>query len=429
MRQAGISKGNVCIVSSQEFACPDYEVLQVPASLDGVSSSDLIQNYKVREGEFICKRGKKAAKDLRVAFVGNWAMECGLATYNSFLFPEIAKKVGDVKLFIERNDHPTKPLYQFGDTILPDDKLLSCWRRGEPLQELALAIKEYDPDVLLISHEYGLFSNARYWLSFLTQVVEFRTIVIFHSVFPHHIDKQIFEAGVREAVVHLQGAKDNLERDKGLNIRCHLIPHGCYPPGNQTKLWDNYRSKHSFITTGFGFPYKNFQDSIRATALLKEKYPDIFFTALFSESPFNKRGHQTYFNELSALIEKLSVEQNVGIVRGFQPDHIIDTYLRSNQVAVFPYLSQKGHEVFGSSGACRLAFSAGLPTITSTLAHFSDLPSIKADGAQEIAAALDRLFSNEGLKKQQIELQNQFIRENSWEKTAERYIEVFEQGD
>jgi glycosyltransferase involved in cell wall biosynthesis len=125
-------------------------------------------------------------------------------------------------------------------------------------------------------------------------------------------------------------------------------------------------------------------------------------------------------------VDEFSLHENVAIIRGYQSDNIIDSYLRTNQVGVFPYLSVPGHSVFGASGAARMAMAAGLPIISSSIPHFSDLPTIKADTPEQIAEALDRLFSSEELKKKQVEKQNQFIITNSWANIAKQYIAVFE---
>jgi glycosyltransferase involved in cell wall biosynthesis len=247
-----------------------------------------------------------------------------------------------------------------------------------------------------------------------------------HSTFPEHQDKILFESAVEEAILHPQAAKDNFENDKKLSTKVHLIPHGCYPIIDQTKLWNNYKSEHTFVQVGFGFKYKNFEDGIKATAILKQKYDDVFFTILFSESPHNKSNHQFYYDELIALIEKLEVKNNVGIVRGFQSDNTINTFFKSNQVAIFSYLSAPGHAVLSNSGAVRLAFAAGVPTITSTLSHFADTPSVKADGAKQIAEELDKFFASKTYRLEQIKRQNQFIIDNSWLNTAQKYVKIFE---
>jgi glycosyltransferase involved in cell wall biosynthesis len=428
-RFVGIKHNRICVVSDILFNNEGLNIVEIPPELSHISPSEIIANCIIKNGKIKYKHLKKPTKELKVALVGNWKMRCGIATYSEHLWPEITKHIGDVKLFIEKNDICTGNIYQLGNQILSEDQVSVCWKRGEPLQDLVNGLQDYDPDVILIQHEFGLWSNARHWLSMMTELSDYRIIVVMHSVFPEHQDKIIFEAAVPEIIVHLQDAKDNLENVKKINAKVHVIPHGCYQAGDQKKLWNNYKSQHTFVQQGFGFTYKNFASSIRATALLKPKYPDIFFTALFSESPHAKMDHQMYYNELSRLVKELELQENVAIIRGFQSDNVVNTYLRSNQVAVFPYLSVPGHEVFGASGAARLAMAAGVPIISSNLAHFSDLPTIRADTPECIAEELDKLFCDATLRKQQIEKQNQFIIDNSWANVAKRFIDIFASFD
>lgn len=351
-------------------------------------------------------------------------MRCGIATYSENLWPEVAKHVGDFKLFIEKNDITTGDVRQFGETLLAEEQVVACWKRGESLHDLVRELKEYQPDIIWIQHEFGLWPNASYWLSMMTQLSEFRVIVTMHSVF-HHKDKTIVEAAMPEIVVHLEGGRKLLKEEKGIASEVHMIPHGCYSY-DPKRLWNFYKSDKTFMQFGFGFRYKGWENSIKATAILKEKYPDVFFTGLFSESPYAKLDHQIYYNELMNLINELGIQENVSIIRGYQSDEVLDSFLRTNQATIFPYVSHPNHEVFGASGAARMAMSRGLPVVTSSVNHFSDLPTIKADTSEDIAAALEMLFTVPAAKEKQLETQLRYLAENTWEKIGLKYIDVFE---
>lgn len=421
-RFVGIKNGRIKIVSNKSFTHSEYQILEVPSELLKISNDELILNYRIRDNQFIVRKGTRPAAELKIAFIGNYQQACGISTYNSHLFPQIIPHIKDFRLFSEINDVPV------GELNLDPNKICACWQRGKSLDRLTKEVKKYDPDIVLISHEFGLFPNARYWLSLMTQLSEYRAIVILHSTFPEHLDKTIVEASIPEIVVHSDGAKQSLLTDKHLHTSINVISHGCYSLSTATKLWNFYHSAHTFIQSGFSFPYKNMTASIRSAAILKDKYPDIFLTLLVSESPFNKVGHQLYYEELIALIDQLGVQNNIGIVRGFLSEEVIDAYYRTNKVAVFPYASQPGHEVWGASGAIRQAASKQLPVISSNIHHFSDFPSIKVDTEQELANALDKLFNDPKLQQAQVAKQNQFIQDNSWENVALRFIKLFE-GD
>lgn len=425
-RFAGIKNERVHIVSNQIFTNKELLVLEVPKELDNVLSTTITTEYIVQDGIFIWKLEKKPLAKIKLAFIGNWAMACGISTYNEKLWPEIAKYIGSFKLFVEKNDNPIRSINIFGDKVLIKDDVIICWKRGESLQELVFQIKQYNPDVILIGHEWGLFPNAAHFLAALTQLSCYKIITTMHSIFPNHKDKLIVEAALGGTIItHLEGAKQNL-LDKGINSNICVIPHGCDTKLNQDKLWNIYKTEHTFIQQGFGLRYKNFEWSIKAAAILKQKYPDIFFTGLISETPFAKEEHNIYYNELLELIDKNNLQGNIGLIRGFQTDAIIDSYFKTNRVAVFPYMSAPGSEVFGSSGAVRLAITAGVPAITSNIHHFEDTPSIKIKSIEELAKEIDRLFSDKNLQQEQIKKQNKFAEDNSWAKIAEKYAKVLE---
>jgi len=235
-------------------------------------------------------------------------MKCGISTYSENLLPHIVKEFKHFKLFIEENDSPTHDVFQVGEYTLDKDQVSTCWKRGESLKKLVDEIKKYNPDVILIQHEFGLWHNARYWLSFMNQISEFKTFVTMHSVF-YHKDKTICEAAMPNIIVHLDGAKKVLKEDKGVPGNVFVIPHG-FNKATKEKLWNFYKSDKTFMQFGFGFRYKGWENCIKATAILKEKYKDVFFTGLFSESPFNKLDHELYYNDLMALISSLGLKEN-----------------------------------------------------------------------------------------------------------------------
>ncbi len=426
-RYIGIKNNSISIVSDKPFKSDENtRILEIPKEFEDLSVTELITQCKIsNSGELKYKKAKKSAKDLKVAFVSNWAMACGIATYGKFLFSEIIPHVKDYQVFIEHQDSYQESLYSCPNIELSADKVIPCWKRGENLSDLIKSIKEYDPDVILINHEWGIFPNACHWLSLLFQLSNYRVIVIEHSVFTSHKDKTICEAAMPEIVVHLDGGKEILKNKHQVPGNVCVIPHGSFTYSKE-KVWNLYRSEHTIIQLGFLLRYKNWEKALQAISLLKEKYPDIFFTGLCSESPFCKIEHQIYYNELNSLIESLKIQDNVALIRGYQSDQICDAYLRANKIALFPYTSNPLHEVFGASGAARLAMSKGLPVISSSMHHFSDLPTIKTDSSEQIAQEIDKLFSNSKLIEEQINKQNKFLEEHSWAKMALRYVNIFE---
>lgn len=423
-KYVGIKNNNIQIISDKKFDCSDFALIELPSELISISADKLISDYKIIDGKVVQRHPRKPAKELKVALVGNWMQKCGISTYNFFLWQKVIKHLGQFKLFIEKNDTPIASIYQLDEMTLAPNQVSECWKRGESLQQLVDEIKAYQPDLIWVDHEYGLFPNARYFLSMMSQLSEFRVITTMHSVF-HHQDKTICEAAMPEIITHLEGGKKLLKEEKKISGKVYVIPHGCDVNDNK-RLWNFYKSEHTIIQMGFLFKYKCWEKAIKTISILKEKYNDVFFTGICSESPYSKSEHQAYYNELVELIEQLGIKENVALIRGFQSDEVLDSYLRTNRVALFPYVSNPLHEVWGASGASRLAMSRGLPVISSSIHHFSDLPTIKANSAEEMASEIDKIFSNKKLYQAQLALQNKFLEENSWEKIALKHIEIFE---
>lgn len=422
---AAIENDKIKVVSDYKILSDNVKVIELPKELWDVSPDILITRYKYKDGKFVSKGDKLQIENTKVAFVSNWKMKCGIATYAENLWSEAIDYLNDYKFFIEKRDDYLSPLDTVGSKKIDPQNVIPCWERGKSLQNLVTEIKKYDPDVIWIQHEFGLWSNAAFWLSMLTQLSNYRIIVTMHSVF-HHRDKTICEAAMPEIVVHSQGAYDVLKNEKKVSGKVSIVPHGCFPPNNQERLWNFYKSDYTFMQFGFGFRYKGWENAIRTVAILKQKFPTVFFTGLFSESDFSFAEHQMYYEELMKLVESLKIEENVAIIRGFQSEETLDAYLRTNKATLFPYVSHPVHEVYGSSGAAREAMSKGVPVITSSVNHFTDLPTIKADTPEQMAAALEKLFSSAKASKQQIELQNRYLTENTWEKVALKYIDLIE---
>jgi glycosyltransferase involved in cell wall biosynthesis len=403
----GHKNNEIKIISEQKFTSSELSVIEVP---DGISGEDIYCKYRIRNNKLVIKKPFGDTSGLKIAFVTNWNMACGIASYAKSLFLELAKQFKDYKLFIEDN----------GTT---GDNIIACWKRGQDCSELVKQLKNYEPDIILINHEWGLFPNASVWLSLITQLNDYRVIVIMHSVF-HHADKTICEAAMPEIVTHLEGGRRVLKEEKEISANVSVIPHGC-DKFNGERFWNLYHTEHCILQVGFGLRYKNFQDTIKATAILKQKYDDIFLTAVFSESPYGKMDHQKYYNELVGLVDELGINKNVGIIRGFQSDTVINSYMRTNNVAIFPYVSQPNHEVFGSTGIAREAMSRGLPVISSSINHFSDLPTMKADSPVEIAKAVEILFEDKEKRLAQIQVQKEYTERYSWGNIAEMWKRVF----
>jgi len=390
-----------------------YSVLEwaMPKEITPV---DVIQNYEIWRDTVVEKNAIKPYDQLRIALVGAYRIQCGIATYAEQLFPRFAEQVGDYRILAE-----------VAEDVPEEHNVIRCWKRGEPLTELIDQIHAFKPDVVYVEHEFGIFPNARYWLAFVAQMQEYKLFVKQHSIF-YHKDKLVCEAAVPNIICHTQIGKRVL-LEKGVPSNITVIPHGCFPCERTDRYWNMYHSSHTLVQFGFGFEYKGWEVALNAVALLKKKFPDVFYTGLFSESKFNALLHQNYYTKLNALIQELGIEQNVGLIRGYQSDESLDSYLRTNQIAIFPYVLNGEHTVYGATGAARLAMATGTPTITSYVPQFDDCEGVcpRPSTVEELANEVEILFLSKEKREEQVKKQNKWLQDNSWENITLKHLELF----
>jgi glycosyltransferase involved in cell wall biosynthesis len=409
----GHRSGKICFVSTHYCQTDRFQILEARLPAEAQNINDVSENYRVWNDQLVHKNHTIRLKDLRIALVGVYKIPCGIATYAEALWSEQIKLVKEAHIFAEQADVP------------PEEGVTRCWKRGKPLGNLIQAIHDYDPDLVLAQHEFGIFPDARYWLSFMSAMQRYRTVVTLHSVF-RHADKTVCEAAIPEIVVHTNLAKNVLTKEKKIPGIVHVFPHGCFPPKNPARLWNRYFSDHTVIQFGFGFRYKGWERSIEAISKLKPKFPDIFFTGIYSESVLGARAHEEYFQELQQQIRSLKLQDHVGLIRGFQSQEALEAYLRSNRVAIFPYTNHPDHVVFGSTGAARVAMTEGIPVVVSNVPLFHDLEGIcpRVETIDELCQAIETFFDPKKAQAQ-VSLQNQFLTDNSWAQVAKNQLETF----
>jgi hypothetical protein len=223
-------------VSDKYFQIAGHTTKEVP----NMSKMD---RYKLIGTKVDSHLPKKEVKDLRVACICNWNDACGISTYTRFLMDEIQKKVKDVLIISEVNNNPTHP-----DT----DKVRRCWKRGESMVEAMKTLKEWNPDFVIVQHEFGIFPKATQFLQMLQTLKEFRYVVTLHSVY-EHLDKTICTSAIDNILVHTEPGRECLRR-LGHNQNIFVVPHGCFRSSRTSKeLWNIFQTPYAMIQFGFGF--------------------------------------------------------------------------------------------------------------------------------------------------------------------------------
>lgn len=404
----------VSAISDNYFEIPGHITKEVEA----MSKED---RHKVIGTRIDKHLPKKDVKDLRVACICNWNDACGISTYTRFLIEEIEKKTKEVLIISEKNDNPTHP---------DAPNVIRCWKRGESMMEAINTIRNWNPDLVIVQHEFGIFPKATCFLQMLTHLKEFNYVVTLHSVY-EHLDKTICTSAIDNIIVHTEPGKECL-RKLGHNQNIFVIPHGCLKFDNQEELFNIFQTPYTLIQFGFGFFYKGVDRAIDAIHHLKStdaKFKDIYYVYLCSDSGHFNAVFNDYYNFLMDKIEKLGLQENVSIIRKFHSEQTINNYLRCAKIALFPYITNTKHVVFGASGAIRVAMANKIPVIASEGHMFDDLEGIvpRPGNYTELAKEIDEIFSNDKYKKLILNRIDNYVNNNTWDHIADKYLNIYYQ--
>jgi glycosyltransferase involved in cell wall biosynthesis len=357
---------------------------------------------------------------LRLAVICNWGDACGIATYSKYLVDSLLPKVIDLRIFAEEVESDIE-----GDSY----DVVRCWKRGHSTATLIKKVVDWKPNVVLIQHEFGIFPKAPYLLQMLQglDAAHIPYVVTVHSVY-EHLDKVVCTGAMKNVVVHSKTGEACMKR-LGHTANICVIPHGCVQYDGVVENWNITHTPHAIMQFGFGFNYKGVDTALEAVAkLLREqpkKYGDIHYCYLCSESPHVKNVNNSYYQMLLRRIEELGLTDHAVIVRGFQTEDVLNQYLRTYKMAIFPYITDPKNVVYGASGAIRVAMANKIVTIASASHMFDDMEGTlpRPHGVDELAAAIDEGFSGgKEEKERRLAKASSYVEANSWPKIADRYI-------
>lgn len=406
-------KNIVAAISDRPFSITNHFVKEISDPVPREEWHKII-GTKLFTGEI------KTPKDLKIAIICNWNDACGISTYSRFLVEAITPKVKEMRIFSEKGT-PTQ---------LDESNVIRCWERGRSVQECITQILAWEPDFVIIQHEFGIFPKASYFLQLLQGIEDIPYVVTMHSVY-EHLDKSICSSAAKNIVVHSKEAKEALQR-VGNNSKIFVIPHGCLEISKEekTELWNIFQTPYPLVQFGFGFFYKGVDlvlDAIHHLKAADKKFESIFYCYLCSENAHTSVIHTQYHTTLMNKIGELDLGDNAVIIRKFQTEQTINHYLRTSKIALFPYINDPKNKVYGASGAIRIAMANGIPVIASNSHMFDDLEGVlpRPNGYIELAKEIDKVFSNETYRNDLINKIDKYIKENNWEITANRYVDTF----
>ncbi|MBI2028470.1 MAG: glycosyltransferase [Candidatus Levybacteria bacterium] len=195
-----------------------------------------------------------------------------------------------------------------------------------------------------------------------------------------------------------------------------LVPNALFPSQiNYSKIENLY--PHSLVFAGT-LGVENGPDiAVEAITRLIRKYPNVSLHIFGG----NEEGKE---DKLKRMCETLQIKKNI-IFHGFiQNAELLTKTINRYMVGLAPYKKRKDSvRAFGDATKLRLYMGAGLPVITTDVPplgkQLSKIGSalIVNDSPKDLAAAIDKLFSNRNLYISMREKAIEYAKGNTWENT------------
>lgn len=282
---------------------------------------------------------------------------------------------------------------------------------------------EFKPDVVNLQWEYGLYDSAS--ITTLLNIIRrhgIRTSVTLHGWSDYDLKNNILENLFDSCVVLNQGFKKHLIK-RGVEKPIHVIPMGVQEYAFGTEDRGLVRDLLGFgerelVVGAFGFMelYKNFHSIIEALA----RFSGIaFLLCSYSKDPDN-----SYAVELSQLASNLGVKYRH--LPGYMSMKSVANTLHACDALVYPYVDVF---TYSSSAAIRTGISSLAPVIASDITFFDDVPDVSEGGPvykakNGLVEAINKVLTEGSIKKSMVENAQAYIKQNSWDETADRYIKA-----
>lgn len=357
--------------------------------------------------------------------------ECGIATFSGDLIRAILYKFGNtysIKVCALESDSEK---HVYSDTVkyrLNTSDANDYTVIGTQINQDAVI------DLVLIQHEFGLYSEHEDdFLQFVKSITK-PVIIVFHTVLSNPVaslKKYLLELtnACAAIIVMTQVSKRILLEDYQIEEdKIEVIPHGTHLVAHQDKrlLKDKYRVTGRRILSTFGLlsAGKSIETTLEALPAIVKENPTVLFVIIGKTHPtvFKAEGEK-YREMLKAKVMELGMTDHVRFVNFYLDLSTLLEYLQLTDVYLFTSCDPNQ----AVSGTFVYALSCGCPIIATPIPHalelLKDNSGIIFDfkNSIQLAAATNRLLSNESLRSKMRITGLQKTAATAWENVAIAY--------
>jgi glycosyltransferase involved in cell wall biosynthesis len=372
----------------------------------------------------------------RIALIGNsLPRRCGIATFTTDLERAISNSGPDLQAsVVAMTDHDQTYDY-------PASVVLQI--RDDNLQEYARAAAYLNAggfDVVCLQHEFGIFGGDAgvHILELLTRltmpvVTTLHTVLASPSAIQRTVTERIVAASAKVVVMADKGREllhsvYRVPQEK-IEVIAHGIPDFPFVAPDAAKARLGFSGRSVILTFGLLSPSKGIEVMIDAMPSILKRRPDAVYVVLGATHPNLVRDQgEAYRESLMARVRELGIEDHVVFLDQFVDQGTLLEFISMCDVYVTPYLN----EAQMTSGTLAYSFGLGKPVVSTPYWHAREL---LADGrgilvpfgdAEGIGHEIAELLTDAPRRQAMRERAYAASRSMTWERTAERYMTVFE---
>lgn len=374
----------------------------------------------------------------RVALIGNsLPRRCGIATFTTHLQQAIAASGAEVGTsIVAMTDHGQS--YHYPETVgfQVHDACLDNY------VEAADFLNAGGFDAVSLQHEFGIFGgeageHIMALLSRLTMpvVTTLHTVLAAPTPAQRRVLGRITDASSRLVVMAEKGRAllESVYRVPADKIE--VIPHGIpdvplVDPA-EVKPAYGFAGKAVILTFGLLSPNKGIEVMIDAMPAILASRPDTVYVVLGATHPNLVRQHgEAYRQSLMARASSLGVQDHVVFLDQFVDQATLLGFIAMCDVYVTPYLS----EAQMTSGTLAYSFGLGKAVVSTPYWHAQELLTdgrgilVPFGDAVAIGEAIAGLLVDDTRRDTMRRRAYATSRSMTWQRTAERYLGVFEQA-
>jgi glycosyltransferase involved in cell wall biosynthesis len=372
----------------------------------------------------------------RVALIGNsLPRRCGIATFTTDLQQAISKSRPDMDTaIVAMTDHGHT--YEYPQVVrlqINDEKLAEYSRAADFLNR-----KHFQ--IACLQHEFGIFGgDAGNYITALLSRLTMPIITTLHTVLaePKPAQRSVLNRIVDASstvVVMAEKARVLLRTTYGVPAeKIQVIPHGipdyAFVEPDAAKSTLGFAHMAVILTFGLLSPNKGIEVMIDAMPSILKSRPDAVYLVLGATHPnLVRQEGEAYRERLIARARALGVEKNVVFLNRFVDQATLLDFISMCDVYVTPYLN----EAQMTSGTLAYSFGMGKAVVSTPYWHAQELLAegrgvlVPFGDANAIAAEIAGLLTDDARRNAMRKRAYASSRSMTWERTAERYVEVFE---